>query len=301
MKQNVHEYYFEGFQKNFLPIEDLLGESYNSLTKAVPSVKLSLFPKLSETIGGFRAREFSILCGSTGAGKTTFMANLSASLITDKVPHYVASVETGSLDYVRRILSVLSDEDLNTGEVFPEAKIYSIHKRYGHMLTTKSLQLALHENRTSVEQLMAEILFAHENFGAKIAVIDNLNFFMDVTTVQNQILEMDRVIHELVIFCKQVDIHLIMVMHPNKGTTKNGSTRVETEYDIKGSSTAVQEAHNVFLLNRPSKENVESKILSPNNRELKIAKMRRLGGSVGKVFILSTENYVRYREEGILG
>lgn len=155
-----------------------------------------------------------------------------------------------------------------------------------HAMVNAPMYFARYDNRVPDKQLLGEIKHAVENHGVKIAVLDNLNFFMEVKRASDQILEMDRVIHEAIIFCKQVDVHLIVVMHPKK----TESRRVESEFDIKGSSTAVQEAHNVLLFNRPSKEWIEKRVEGfPEDeqvtevhrqmrfRELKIAKCRRRG------------------------
>lgn len=281
-------------EAEFMPLAELIGPAYDNLANPPPSIRITDFPMISDTTKGFRSNEFSILCGATGVGKTTFIANLSASLITQGVPHYVASVETGSLDFVRRVISVFANEDLNDGEAIPKSKLYSIHKRFHTELTSKYLHLALYENRTTVEKLMADMAEAHVKFGAKIAIIDNLNFFMEVTNAANSIVEMDRVVHELIIFCKQIDMHVIMIMHPKK--TEN--QRVENEFDIKGSSLAVQEAHNVFLLNRPSEEDIKAGNLTKFDRELKISKMRRNGRAVGRKIFFRTSNGVKYLEKG---
>ena len=139
---------------------------------------------------------------------------------------------------------------------------------------------------------MADIAASVKLHGSKIAIIDNLNFFLEVTSQQNAVIEMDRVIHELIIFCKQVPIHVIMVMHPKK--TDGG--RVESEFDIKGSSTAVQEAHNVLLWNRPHPDLIKMGRASEGDRELKLAKMRRRGRYVHRRLIIKAKNGVQYYE-----
>jgi hypothetical protein len=87
-----------------------------------------------------------------------------------------------------------------------------------------------------------------------------------------------------------------MIMHPKK--TEHG--RVESEFDIKGSSTAVQEAHNVFLFNRPGADLLEQEIAKPFDREIKIAKMRRRGRAVGARVILKSVQGVAYQEGEIV-
>lgn len=95
---------------------ELYSDAMKEFLEPLPSVNISSLPLFSEMTGGFRAREFSILCGATGTGKTCFLSNLSASLLSQKEPHFVASVETGATDFIRRVISVLHKKDLNRGE-----------------------------------------------------------------------------------------------------------------------------------------------------------------------------------------
>lgn len=263
------------------------------LARPYPAIQLASWPDWNRAVGGFRTREFSILCGQTGSGKTTFLANLSAQLLLQGTRHFVMSVETGHTDFMKRVLSALHGVDLNTGEAVPAGMLQAIHDRYAEALEADTIEFSLYDNRVSVEQLMADVRHMVDKRGCKIAMLDNLNFFMEVTSASNQLIEMDRVVHELIIFCKQVDVHLILVMHPKK--TETGY--VENEFDIKGSSTAVQEAHNVFLFNRPRKEDIESGVRRKTQREILLCKMRRRGGFVGSKIVFESTG-TRYTEKG---
>lgn len=262
------------------------------LAKPFPAIGLQDWQLFTTMTGGFRTREFSILCGSTGAGKTTFLANLSAQLLRQGTKHFVMSVETGHTDFMKRILSVMAGQDLNTGDPVSADLISKVHMQNAQYLESDTIEFSLYENRIPVEQLMHDIRFMVDK-GCKIAMLDNLNFFMEVTSASNSVVEMDRVVHELIVFCKQVDVHIIMVMHPKK--TQSG--RVENEFDIKGSSTAVQEAHNIFLFNRPKPDDVKSSLREVYQRELTLNKMRRRGKYVGHTIILDSVN-TRYVEKG---
>src|SRR5581483_2305404 len=246
-----------------LNMREVYKEAIIELGLPYPSINLNDWPLWNAMTGGFRMREFTILCGSTGAGKTTFLANLSAQLLKQKQKHFVMSVETGHTDFMKRVMSVLAGRDLNTGDPVSAEVIARIHMRNAEHLESDTIEFSLYDNRVPVEQLMHDIRYMVKK-GCKIAMLDNLNFFMEVTRSADQIIEMDRVVHELIIFCKQVDVHIIMVMHPKK--TMN--TRVESEFDIKGSSTAVQEAHNIFLFNRPKPDDVKNGVRDQFQREL---------------------------------
>jgi twinkle protein len=260
------------------------------------STPLLRFPRLNAMTGGLRAYEFTILCGATGTGKTTLCANLSLDFLEQGVPQFVASVETGHTDYIRRMISAAVGYDWNSGDPVPQAALQLFNADHGQKFKNAPAWLSLYDNRTTVEALMADLAYMHKHHGIKIAIIDNLNFFLEVTSAQNAIVEMDRVVHELIIFCKRVPIHLIMIMHPKK--TDHG--RVESEFDIKGSSTAVQEAHNVLLFNRVHPALVDDGIASPEDREIMIAKMRRKGKFVRRRVIIKARNGVQYSEGDVV-
>ena len=292
---NGASYVPDGYVPNAKSSAQIYADAMKEMAMPYPSTGLDLFPRLTRMTGGFRAREFSILCGATGVGKTSLLSNISATLLTQRVPHFVASVETGATDFLKRVISVLEKKNYNRGEAISLDVLKKIHLVHGGKLATDFLQLSLYDNRFNVETLMADIHWMVKNKGCKIALIDNLNFFMEVTSAQNQVIEMDRVIHNLIIFCKQVDVHLIMVMHPKK--TDHG--RVENEFDVKGSSTAIQEAHNIFLFNRPHPDLIKQDLASARDREVKIQKMRRMGEYVGQRLVLMSNDGVSYSEGGI--
>jgi twinkle protein len=290
--EEIFKHYWDGQESHSRSAADLWPIAMKELLLPMPSVTTGRFRHFDRMTGGFRPREFSILCGATGTGKTTLLANWAYSLISQRVPVFVASVETGATDFLKRAISVAARQDINTGDPLPLDSAKRLHIEHSAVFQTHLLQLSLYDSRFRVEKLMSDIAWHVSHHGSKIAFIDNLNFFLEVTNSMNAITEMDRVIHELIIFCKRVDVHLVMVMHPKK--TDGG--RVESEFDIKGSSTAVQEAHNVFLFNRPIPEQIQKNLATEFDRELKIAKMRRRGKFVGRRIMFNCNDGVSYSE-----
>lgn len=280
---------------NYLNMREVYKQALRELAKPAPSIELNDWKLWNLLTGGFRVREFTIFCGPTGAGKTTFLANLSAQLLKQYTKHFVMSVETGHTDFMKRVISVLAGKDVNDGKAVPAEELARIHVENQRYLESDAIEFSLYENRVPVSKLKADLTHMVKDRGCKIAMIDNLNFFMEVTSASDQVVEMDRVIHELIILCKQLDVHIVMVMHPKK--TDGG--RVESEFDIKGSSTAVQEAHNVFLFNRPHPEDIARGWRSEYQRELKLAKMRRRGSFVGKSIVFENVG-TRYDEKELV-
>lgn len=254
-----------------------------------PSVKFDDWKLWNEITGGLRSREFSIICGPTGCGKTTFFANMSNQLVKAGVKHFVMSVETGHTDYVKRWISTIIGMDVNQGNAVPASVIAEITKRCLPIVQKNLINFSLYDDRIPLEKLLMDLSYQIEQ-GCKVAFIDNLNFLLDGGSGGKMLEEMDRVVHSLIIFAKRNPIHLFLVMHPRKTEDE----RVTSLFDIKGSSTAVQEAHNVFLLNRPSEDSMKAG-RSPFERELKVVKLRRRGQYVGRTIVYGCEQTV-YRE-----
>lgn len=275
------------------PIRELVPDLANYLCNPPSSIKLLTWQRFNECVGGFRANEFSILCGSTGAGKTSLLANWSSELLLQKQKHFVMSVETGPMDYLARVASVLINEDLNTGDPIPKNKVVELAEKHLNELFSEYIEFTPYDNRVKLEVLLQDLTWAVEQ-DCKIAFIDNLNFFMEITNDKNTIAEMDRVTHELIMFCKRNPIHIVMVMHPKK--TVQG-TRVLSEFDIKGSSTAVQESNNIFLFNRPDPDQIKSGLCKTTDREIYIAKLRRRGKYTGRTIFINGETPC-YKEFG---
>ena len=276
------------FESSFTSIGEAI---VKTVTQERPThIPIGSWSRLNAALGGgLREREFTILCGPTGAGKSTLLANLAAQLISNLTPIFIASVEIGVEDFTRKIISVVTQSDLKYGEDLNE-----ILKKVGKPFLSKNTVFTNYDSRVPHLQLLCDLLYAHRTKGVKVALVDNLNFIMEVTRAQDQVISMDRAVHDFVVFCKKVPMHVIMVMHPRK--TDGG--RIDSEFDIKGSSTAVQEASNVILFNRLGDIAHAPERVSPSLcRELKFAKVRRNGRVVGTRIILQLlDDSEAYRE-----
>lgn len=237
----------------------------------------------NQTTNGLRPHEFTILCGPSGIGKTTLLANLNLNFISRKIPTFAAPVEIGPEDYLQKMASIVSGKsELTTKEAWSD-----VRKSYFSLFFSNPNHiLTCYESRVHHLQLMCDLLRSYEENGTQIALIDNLNFMMEVGDPRNQVAVMDRVVHDWIQFVKKLPIHVVMVMHPRK--TENG--RVESEYDIKGSSTAIQEAQNVILFNRLKRNEDAPHGAAPEYcREIKVVKCRKNGRAVGRRLIYSID------------
>lgn len=257
----------------FTIARDLLGDTIQTIVSPPIGVQLPWYPKFNHYLGGMRPNELSLLCAGTGVGKTALLSNISAQLCLDRVPHFCAPIETGNQDFIARILSVLSQQTLNNGLPHSIESIKPVLDQFMPVITQAPLYISKHEDRVEVSEMVGMLKLMHIKFGVKVALLDNLNFFLKVTSSQLEKAEMDNAIHEFIIALKDLPMHVILIVHPKK--TDHG--RVESEFDIKGSSTAVQEAANVILFNRPLKDHIERGVCHPTDRELVFKKIRKRG------------------------
>lgn len=248
-----------------------------------PAMQVVGWPLFNQATGGLRPKEFSILCGTSGTGKTTWTANLSANLLVSGVRQFVASVETGYTDYVLRTMSALDQKDYNTGCKYDKAVTDKFAKNYAQILKSNGLFLAPYLTKIDPMRILCDLLYMHEEHGCKVAVLDNLNFFLPYSESGEANASMDRVIHDFITFVKHVEMHVIMIMHPRKLMGKEANDRrIESLDDIKGSSGAPQEAHNVFFFNRLKKEDEDRGYDRGIHRDLLFGKLRRRGGYFGR-------------------
>ena len=257
-------------------------------------IKIDGWNKFNDYLGGLRENEFTIFCGGTGIGKTQWLA---AWLVKQGVKTFVAPVETGHVDLMRRIFSIYGHFDFNAADE-PTSDMKSnlkfvIQQNMDNI--NNNLYVSTYDNRVDVNEMILTLKMVHEKHGVQVAVLDNLNFFMKPTSASNQILEYDEVIHNFVMLAKKLPMHVILVMHPKKTTGK-----IVSEFDIKGSSTAVQEATNILIMNRLSEDEWENG-LTAFHREFTFLKIRRRGFYVGRKFYMHSEHgkYIDHQTGGV--
>lgn len=246
------------------------------------------FSRLSSATGGLRPNGFSILCGPTGAGKTTLLANLWMQFRGMNLPTFTAPVENGKEDFMEMLVSIAASKSRLT--MSRQDWDYAKSTVAPALFSDRNFVFSNHESRLSHLDLLTDIYHAHRTRGVKIALCDNWQFMLDIKSGRDLNFESDKALHEVVVFTKQVPVHIFMVMHPKK----TDDERVNSIFDIKGSSTSMQEAHNIWLFNRlkndsdiPAKSLFADPPLPELCREITVGKARYNGRSVNSRIIYS--------------
>lgn len=256
---------------------DLTEQTLTDLRYPQTGIAVKRLPKFSNYLNGLRPHELTLLCAGTGTGKTALMATLAADIVLQGFPVFAAPVETGDRDFLARVFSAASDVELNAAESVSEATINRVFETGIRPIYESPLLISNYDNRVDIDELLA-VLTVMVQKSVKVALLDNLNFFLEITSSDMERAVMDMAIHKLVLFAKKNPIHILLICHPRK--TDKG--RVESEFDIKGSSTSVQECSNVILFNRPTEQQVNDGERSWTERELVFKKIRKRGLYVNK-------------------
>ena len=269
------------------PIADTLSvlhEAVNEILEPPKGVQIAGWSDFNLFTGGLRPYEFSIFCGPTGAGKSLWLANLVASLVQQDEKVFIAPVEIGEVDFTKMVLSVLARSDFISGE-YPnpeqKSKLMFALKNYQEKIA-KNLVVTTYSGRVDVDEFITLMKHVNDTYGTTVAIADNLNFMLKPSRAGDQNLDMDETIHKFVQFSKVTPTHFFLVMHPRK--TEGG--KIMSEFEIKGSSTAVQEATNILLMNRLTEDECENLGLTHYDREFVFKKIRKRGKYVNRKFYM---------------
>lgn len=278
----------------YLTAPVLMGMARETLPVAPEGAKPAYFESFNQFTGGFRKNCVTILCGMTGSGKTTFCANLAAFLLYHGHKSFVLSAELGPLQFFRAMMSAWDGTDYASQTNVSLDRLTQFESQWAKTVGKDGFYISPYEMKVNPRQVLCDLLYAQSELGCEVAFIDNLNFVMPIVEQDRANANMDKTIHDFIVFCKAVPMHVVLIMHPKK--TESG--RVVSEFDVKGSSGVVQEATNVLLWNRPSKEDQQLYPAS-NHRELILAKLRYTGAHQGKRIIFENVGGA-YSEKAVL-
>lgn len=250
---------------------------------------------LTNAIGGIRLGGLTLICGPSGFGKTTFLASLWMAFHAMNFPIFAAPIENGKEDFMEIIVSALvrkARADLSL-EVWEQTK-----KQHAMFFASRQHVFSNHEGRVDHLDLLTEIYYAHLTKGTKIAFADTWQFLLALTSAKESFFQAERAFHEIVRFTKHVPVHIFMTMHPNK----DGLERVESQAAVKGSTSSIQEAHNILFFNPlGDKEDPPLFVEHAFCREVEISKARYNGRAKGTKILYSIDPSSEfYKEQKIL-
>lgn len=200
----------------------------------------------------------TILSGTPGSGKTSFLCQLAAQSIDQDKPVWMFSREMPDwltknwIEYIlagnRHITQFQSNSGAAYWKVNEDAKLeISRHYREQLMIYRDQFSNKLQDLQTSMED-------SARKYGSKLFIIDNLMTVDLDATSESMNEKQTEFVQWLIQFAMKYNVATVLVCHPRK--LQPGVTNVGM-YDISGTSNIINLAHRAFGLKRVTKAEKE--------------------------------------------
>ncbi|CAF3530129.1 unnamed protein product [Adineta steineri] len=224
------------------------------------------FPMLSQIIKGHRAGELTVLTGSTGCGKTTFLSEYSLDLCTQGVSTLFGSFEIQTHRLAKVMLTQYSSLNLT--------KNMHVFDKFADQFTRLPMFFMTFHGQESIDKVINTMGNAVAIHNIQHVVIDNLQFMMGMDYSNgDRFFKQDTLIHRFRKFATNNKCHVTIVIHPRKEEDE-GDLSVSS---IFGSAKASQESDNILIIQQKKLANTAG----GNIKYLQVVK-NRFDGQLGR-------------------
>jgi archaellum biogenesis ATPase FlaH len=212
-----------------------------------------------------RPRQWSILSGYAGTGKTTYLRQLVCHMLKAGKSLFVATLEADPEDYIVELASTAAGV-----EVASEQQLSVFLQSYSKQLKVWAV-VGVADHREILATIRA---LAKEQDGLDYAILDS---FMMLDIDEDDIDAQRQFAALLTASAITTGVHIILVAHPKKPMDPDAPPTI---HNVSGSSKLVNLAFNVLFVRRgPALPNASPDI---TQMELHILK-QRIGGTIGVI------------------
>jgi replicative DNA helicase len=270
-EQNIFALSQQHLTKVFVPIKDVLAESFDRLDelhksaggiRGVPSG----FYDLDDVLAGFQASNLVILAARPGMGKTAFALNIAQHVaVAKQMPVGIFSLEMSQEELVDRLLVAQADIDawkLKTGRL-GEEEFTRLSDAMG-VLADAPLYIddtpgmSVLEMRTKARRLMSEK-------GLKLILVDYLQLIRG-RGLENRVVEVAEISQGLKNLARELKIPVLSLSQLSRAVEHRGTKQPQLA-DLRESGAIEQDADVVMFLWRDDEEDLA-------NMKLSVAKHR---------------------------
>jgi replicative DNA helicase len=286
----------ESSSQDFVPLKDLLSESYKRLEEMSKSdghlrgIATGL-PDLDMKLAGMQKSNLLILAARPGVGKTSLALNigLHASLIHKKGTA-IFSLEMSKEELVDRLLVSQADIDawrLKTGRLSPEDS-QAVINGMGELseapiyIDDTAGQTVL-EMRTKARKLKA-------NFDIELIIVDYLQLVDPGRKIDSREQQVSYVSQNLKNLAKELRVPVLCLSQLNRMVETRGSKKPQLA-DLRESGAIEQDADVVMFIYQ---ENDNDDMLDPNKRMMKLAIAKHRNGALGEIDLLFRGDRVKF-------
>lgn len=249
------------------------------------------WPTLDAIMGGLRDGELTVVTGDTGSGKSTWVTALARWQAAQGVPTLIAPFEQPAHEILGKIVGMQAEKSIwdLRGDELDSAISQAISLPVFFVDHLGSLQLS---------RLKEAIYLAVHRFGVRLAVLDHLHFFLELSA-DNERQIIDSAVREVSTWAMDLDLHIVLVVHPTKlGKDKLGNTRKVALDDLKGSSEIKKTAHNVL---RVFRDRIKGYGARNDAVEISVLKCRSSAGTEGALRLDFDRAGERYLDSTLRG
>ncbi|CAF1480837.1 unnamed protein product [Rotaria sp. Silwood1] len=226
------------------------------------------FPMLTQILKGHRAGELTVLTGSTGCGKTTFLSEYSLDLCLQGLSTLFGSFEIQTHRLAKVMLTQYSGLNLS--------KHMDVFDKFADQFARLPMFFMTFHGQESIDKVINTMGNAVAIHNIQHVIIDNLQFMMGMDYSNNdRFFKQDTLIHRFRKFATNNKCHVTIVIHPRKEEDDGLSIS-----SIFGSAKASQESDNILIIQQRKLSTVNG----GNIKYLQVAK-NRFDGQLGR-FIL---------------
>lgn len=245
--------------------QDVLSDLQN--IDKVQGVKWKRYPTLNKYLKGHRKGELTILTGSTGCGKTTFMSEYSLDLAMQGVTTLWGSFEIRNTRLATTLLRQFAGKPLL--DSITEDNMLEF-ENFANQFEELPIYFMTFHGEQQIKVVMEAIEHSHYVYDINHVIIDNLQFMMGIGDDSKHIdrfWKQDVIVAAFRSFATRKNCHVTLVIHPRKEKESEDLTTSS----IFGGAKATQEADNVLIIQDKRLTSVRGK------KYLQIAKNRYSG------------------------
>jgi replicative DNA helicase len=284
-EQNVFSLSQQHLKQVFVPVKDILAESFDRLDELHKSGGVlrgvpTGFSELDEVLAGMQNSNLLILAARPGVGKTALALNIAQfAAFKHKMPVGFFSLEMSREELMDRLLVAQAEIDawkLKTGRL-NEDEFSKLSDAMGELYETPlyiddTPGMSILEMRTKARRLQAE-------HGLSLVIVDYLQLARPVRNLDNRVQEVSEVSQGLKNLARELKVPVLALSQLSRQVESRGIKKPQLA-DLRESGAIEQDADVVMFLWRENDEDLENMnldIAKHRNGALKSIKMRFRG------------------------